>query len=134
MSSLSVRSKRSATVTMTNARPATFDADAEAELKEAFDLFDRDGDQKIAAKELQVVLQALGRNMEQRDVEAHIKAIKRERRTEDDTPAEESLELNLEEFISFVRKEIEQNDYKEELVECFRNFGGNEEIHQGFTL
>ena len=53
---------------------------------------------------------------------------------EDDTPVEDSLELNLEEFISFVKKEIEQNDYKEELVECYRNFGGNEELAQGFTL
>ena len=43
------------------------------ELREAFDLFDRDGDQKIAAKELHVVLQAIGRNMEILEVDAAIK-------------------------------------------------------------
>ena len=53
-----------------------------SELKEAFDLFDRDGDQMIAAMELHVVMQAIGRNMDLDEVEANIKRIKRERRTE----------------------------------------------------
>jgi len=33
------------------------------ELKEAFSVFDRDGDEKINADELQVVLEAIGRRL-----------------------------------------------------------------------
>ena len=36
--------------------PITLEPEQEMELREAFDLFDRDGDQSIAAKELHVVM------------------------------------------------------------------------------
>ena len=56
--------------------PITLEPEQEMELREAFDLFDRDGDQSIAAKELHVVMQAIGRNMELSEVEQNIKNIK----------------------------------------------------------
>lgn len=42
-------------------------------MREAFDLFDRDGDQSIGAEELHVVLQAIGRQMNIEEVEMHIR-------------------------------------------------------------
>lgn len=57
---------------MSAAKPLVLDKEQKEELKEAFDLFDSNGDSKIAARELQVVLQAIGRNMDLREVEMNI--------------------------------------------------------------
>ena len=57
---------------MSAAKPLVLDKEQKEELKEAFDLFDSNGDGKIAARELQVVLQAIGRNMDLRAVEMNI--------------------------------------------------------------
>ena len=57
---------------MSAAKPLVLDKEQKEELKEAFDLFDSNGDGKIAARELQVVLQAIGRNMDLREVEMNI--------------------------------------------------------------
>ena len=118
--------------------PITLEPEQENELREAFDLFDRDGDQSIAAKELHVVMQAIGRNMEISEVEQNIRNIKQERRAvssqggeEDD---DEDLELNQDEFISFISKEMMDNDIKEELVEAYRKFCGPDESKGGITL
>ena len=118
--------------------PITLDADQESELREAFDLFDRDGDQSIAAKELHVVMQAIGRNMELSEVEARIKEIKYEGQdVTSNAPASEdddvALELNLDEFISFISKEMMDNDVKEELVEAYRKFCGTDDSNTGIT-
>jgi len=97
----------------------------ESELREAFELFDRDGDQSIGAKELHVVMQAIGRNMELNEVEANIKKIKEDQRRmngDSDVESDEDLELNLDEFIKFISEEMMQNDIKEELVEAYRRF------------
>ena len=117
--------------------PVQLDADQESELREAFDLFDSDGDQSIAAKELHVVMQAIGRNMDLGDVEQHIRNIKNERRAVSsndggDAASEEDLSLDLEEFISFISKEMQDND-SEELVEAYRKFCGNDDLSQGIT-
>ena len=50
-------------------------------MREAFELFDSDGDQRIAAKELHIVMQAIGQNMELSEVESSIRTIKKERGT-----------------------------------------------------
>ena len=117
------------------------DADQENELREAFDLFDRDGDQSIAAKELHVVMQAIGRNMELSEVRQHIRNIKLEKQAvtsgaaseDQETLGDEDLELNLDEFISFISKEMMDNDVKEELVEAYRKFCGSEDSSTGIT-
>ena len=54
-------------------------AEEQEELKEAFELFDSSGDGLIAAEELHVVMQAIGRNMSIDDVKLEIKKIKQER-------------------------------------------------------
>ena len=45
------------------------------ELKEAFDVFDKDGDETISAEELQVVLEAVGRKMTREQVDDAIARI-----------------------------------------------------------
>ena len=119
-------------------RPIRLNPEQEDELREAFDLFDRDGDQMIAAKELHVVMQAIGRNMDLSEVEANIKRIKKERMTEseagsDEDEDEEDYELNLDEFISFISKEMLDNEVKEELVEAYRKFSGSDNLTDGFN-
>ena len=117
--------------------PITLNPEQEDELREAFDLFDRDGDQSIAAAELHVVMQAIGRNMDLAEVEANIKRIKKERMTESEAGSDESdeedCELNLDEFISFISKEMLDNEVKEELVEAYRKFSGSDNLTDGFT-
>ena len=54
------------------------DPEMENELREAFELFDRDGNNSIGVTELHVVMQAIGRQMELSEVEANIRKIKEE--------------------------------------------------------
>ena len=82
----------------------------EEELKEAFDLFDGDGSGTMAAKELHVVMQAIGRNMELQEIEANIERLKRERQQTEDYANDNTTpnnELNLEEFIQFISHEMQ---------------------------
>ena len=44
------------------------------------------------------------------------------------------MELDLDEFISFISKEMMDNDVKEELVEAYRKFCGQDESQGGITL
>ena len=102
------------------------------ELAEAFDLFDKDGDQSIAAKELHVVLQAIGRNVTERDVHRQILKIKADQRIADgeseigSDEEDDYAELDKAEFIDYISKEMRDNDM-EELVEAFRTFGPQNE-------
>ena len=102
---------------------AHLSAEDESELIEAFDLFDRDGDQSIGAAELQVVMQAIGRQKEVEDIKNEIKDIKRQQLQEDGASDEdidsEEAELNLKEFIQYISKEMQEREVKEELVEAF---------------
>ena len=72
------RSKRE-TSNLSGTERIRLDPEQESELREAFDLFDRDGDKKIAAKELHVVMQAIGRNMSIEEIKSNITTIKDER-------------------------------------------------------
>ena len=133
------RSKRE-TSNLSGTERIRLDPEQESELREAFDLFDRDGDKKIAAKELHVVMQAIGRNMELKEVQENIEQIKRERpdlgqaATDRQEGDDDELVLNLEEFIRFISREMLENDVNEELVEAYRKFTGSDENNEGITL
>ena len=132
------RSKRE-TSNLSGTERIRLDPEQESELREAFDLFDRDGDKKIAAQELHVVMQAIGRNMEIEEVKKNIKQIKSERpdlgqAASDRQEGEEDDVLNLEEFIRFISREMLENDVNEELVEAYRKFTGSDENGEGITL
>ena len=98
-------------------------------------MFDEDNSGSMGSRELHVVMQAIGRNMDLQEVEANIKRLKRERRAEreegsnDATPEDE---LNLDEFIQFIR-EMQQDTVTEELREAYRKFCGSDDTEQGFT-
>ena len=49
------------------------DADTEKELKEAFSVFDQDGDGFINARELKQVMANLGENLSDEDIDAMVK-------------------------------------------------------------
>lgn len=44
------------------------------------------------------------------------------------------MELDLDEFMSFMSKEIMENDVKEELVEAYRKFTGTDDSSGGISL
>lgn len=41
--------------------------------------------------------------------------------------------MDVEEFITFIAKEMSENDVKEELVEAYRKFCGSEDATEGIT-
>lgn len=96
-----------------------------SELQEAFELFDRDGDQMIAAKELHVVLMAIGRQMTIKEVSK----IMIELKVQQGTPIEEDEEpeLNFDEFMALMTKEMLENMIDEEMIEAFKSFGCEDE-------
>ena len=79
--------------------------------------------------------------MDLSEVQQHIRAIKQERRAANSNASEqqqeiddENLELDLEEFMAFLGKEMQENEVKEELVEAYRKFCGLDELNGGITL
>ena len=113
--------------------PVAIDAEEEQELREAFDLFDRDGDQSIAAKELQVVMQAIGRQKDVEEIEDEIRNIKLAAASGGSID-EDNLELDLQEFISYISKEMQEREVKEELVEAYQKFVGADDPNEGIRL
>ena len=109
-------------------------AEQEEELREAFDLFDSNGDGGIAARELHVVMQAIGRNVTLQDTEKIVKDIKIENLGIEATGdmEDEEFELDIHEFMSLMAKEmLESQNTDEELIEAFKQFGP-ESIEEGF--
>ena len=101
------------------------------ELREAFELFDSSGDGLIAASELHVVMQAIGRNMSLEEVKAEIHKIKQERYALEGMPSsegteEEEEELDFQEFIKLIGDEMLEGMMKEELIEAFNEFDPDE--------
>ena len=70
MSRSQTQSRLSGGKTMINqSEKAGLDEEQTNELKEAFDLFDEDGSGTLGVRELHVLLQAIGRNMELKEIE-----------------------------------------------------------------
>ena len=71
--------------------------------------------------------------MSEDDVREHIRQIKKDSRPEGYEPSahggeeESEEELDLDEFISFISKERQENEVKEELIEAFKVFGPSDE-------
>ena len=83
------------------------------ELKEAFDVFDKDGDETISAEELQVVLEAVGRKMTREQVDDAIARI--------DKSGDGEIQFN--EFLELMSEEMKEQMHDEELIEAFKFFG-----------
>merc|ERR1712099_212252 len=83
-----------------------------AEFKEAFSLFDKDGDGKITTKELGTVMRSLGQNPKEEELNEMINEI-----DEDGNGT-----VDFDEFLIMMSKKIKENDSEEELREAFKVF------------
>ena len=94
-------------------KPFELTKEQKQELKEAFEVFDADGDGHIDANELQIVLEAVGRKMELHEVQEAIKKV-----DEDQTG-----EIEFDEFLKLMSDEMSNSANDEELIEAFKFYG-----------
>ena len=90
----------------------------EKEYKEAFALFDSDGDGTITTKELGVVMRSLG----QTPTEAELKEMIAE------VDANKDGTIDFKEFLGLMSKQTKERDSQEELKEAFK---GTSELMRG---
>ncbi|XP_033763698.1 calmodulin-A-like [Pecten maximus] len=83
-----------------------------AEFKEAFSLFDKDGDGTITSKELGTVMRSLGQHPTESDLKDMINEV--------DTDGNGTIDFP--EFLSMMARQVRDGNEDEELVEAFRVF------------
>merc|ERR1712169_155031 len=83
-----------------------------AEFKEAFSLFDKDGDGTITTKELGTVMRSLGQNPTEAELQDMINEV----------DADGSGIIDFPEFLSLTARKMKDTDTEEELVEAFKVF------------
>nr|XP_056701876.1 calmodulin-A-like [Euleptes europaea] len=83
-----------------------------AEFKEAFSLFDKDGDGAITTKELGTVMRSLGHNPTEAELQAMI----------NDIDANGSGTVDFPEFLSLMAKRTRESAGEEEIRDAFRVF------------
>lgn len=83
-----------------------------AEFKEAFQIFDKDGDGSITIKELDIVMRTLGQETSEEILKKMIKEV------DDD----ESQTIDFREFLGLMERKIRENDTEAELLEAFKIF------------
>ncbi|XP_060063077.1 uncharacterized protein LOC132543579 [Ylistrum balloti] len=87
------------------------EADTLADYKEAFSLFDKDGDGKITSDELQVVMKSLGKNPTASDIRDMI----------NDVDEDANGTIEFEEFVHMMRRSNSKTTYQD-YVEAFKMF------------
>uniref|UniRef100_A0A1B6GKA0 EF-hand domain-containing protein n=1 Tax=Cuerna arida TaxID=1464854 RepID=A0A1B6GKA0_9HEMI len=87
-----------------------------ADIKEAFDLFDKGGNGKIETKELKVAIRALGFEPKQEEIKKMLSEIDKE----------ESGMISYEEFLYLMAQKMTEKDSKEEIMKAFRLFDDDE--------
>ena len=85
------------------------------EYERAFKLFDKNGNGKISANELSVVLKSLNHNVRDREVSDMINEVN----------GLETGEISFETFLSLMESKLENINLEEELREAFRVFDNN---------
>lgn len=83
-----------------------------AEFKEAFQIFDKDGDGSITTKELGTVMRSLGQNPSDEEVRKMI----------DEVDEDKSGTIDFKEFLGLMAKKMRENDSEDELIEAFKVF------------
>ena len=83
-----------------------------AEFKEAFSLFDKDGDGSITTKELGTVMRSLGQNPTEAELQDMINEV----------DADGNGTIDFPEFLSLMARKMKDTDTEEELIEAFKVF------------
>ena len=83
-----------------------------AEFKEAFSLFDKDGDGTITTKELGTVMRSLGQNPTEAELLDMINEV----------DADGNGTIDFPEFLSLMARKMKDTDTEEELIEAFKVF------------
>jgi calmodulin len=83
-----------------------------AEFKEAFSLFDKDGDGSITTKELGTVMRSLGQNPTEAELQDMINEVDQDGSSTIDFP----------EFLTLMSRKMHDTDTEEEVKEAFRVF------------
>ncbi|XP_020041769.1 calmodulin-like protein 3 [Castor canadensis] len=83
-----------------------------AEFKEAFSLFDKDGDGCITTQELGTVMRSLGQNPTEAELQGMVNEIDRDG----------NGTIDFSEFLSMMARKMKDTDSEEEIREAFRVF------------
>jgi len=83
-----------------------------AEFKEAFQIFDKDGDGAITTKELGTVMRSLGQIPSEETLKMMIQEVDKDG----------SGTIDFREFLGLMEKKLRENDTEDELIEAFRVF------------
>jgi len=83
-----------------------------AEFKEAFSLFDKDGDGTITTKELGTVMRSLGQNPTEAELQDMINEV----------DSNGNGQIDFPEFLTMMSRKLQENDTEEEIVEAFKVF------------
>ena len=83
-----------------------------AEFKEAFSLFDKDGDGTITTKELGTVMRSLGQNPTEAELQDMVNEV----------DADGNGTIDFPEFLTMMARKMKDTDSEEELKEAFRVF------------
>merc|ERR1712224_329284 len=83
-----------------------------AEFKEAFSLFDKDGDGTITTKELGTVMRSLGQNPTEAELQDMVNEV----------DADGNGSIDFPEFLSLQARKMKDTDTEEEIIEAFKVF------------
>lgn len=83
-----------------------------AEFKEAFQIFDKDGDGSITTKELGTVMRSLGQNPSDEEIRQMIEEVDEDK----------SETIDFKEFLGLMAKKMKETDTEDELLEAFKVF------------
>ena len=83
-----------------------------AEFKEAFSLFDKDGDGTITTKELGTVMRSLGQNPTEAELQDMINEV----------DADGNGTIDFPEFLNLMARKMKDTDSEEEILEAFKVF------------
>lgn len=83
-----------------------------AELREAFSLFDKDGDGDISVKELGTVMRSLGQNPSDQELDEMIREV----------DVDGNGTIDFEEFLQMMARKMKETDTEQEIREAFSIF------------